>query len=74
MHSKCIIGFSRWFLVRTRGAMEYFCLWNIGIAYHHSSDAIYYSCSSPLCGQAGDNPPHHRNKPTLKRTHAGVQD
>ena len=28
--------------------------------------------SSSLCGQAGDNPSHHRHRPTLKRTHACV--
>ena len=28
--------------------------------------------SSSLCGQASDNPSHHRHRPTLKRTHACV--
>ena len=28
--------------------------------------------SSSLCGQAGDNPSHHRHRPTLKRMHACV--
>ena len=28
--------------------------------------------SRSLCGQAGDNPSHHRHRPTLKRMHACV--
>ena len=28
--------------------------------------------SSSLCGQASDNPSHHRHRPTLKCTHACV--
>ena len=28
--------------------------------------------SSSLCGQAGDNPSHHRHRPTLMRMHACV--
>ena len=42
------------------------------LAYHGCANMSLCLPPSFVFGQAGDNPSHHRHRPTLKRTHACV--